>query len=55
MNDMFENLKEIKKQLKKDVAENKNIKVQIIDKQKKLQDDFFQYMQSAGIKKISQQ
>ena len=50
MNDMFENLKNIKTQLKQE--ENKKKDNKEVDKQKKLQDEFISFMKNTGVKKL---
>lgn len=51
MNDMFDNLKNIKSKLKQE--ENKKKESAKTDKQKKLQDEFVAFMKNTGIKKLS--
>ncbi len=51
MNDMFDNLKDIKTKLKQEEIEKKESKK--VDKQKKLQDEFVAFMKNTGVKKLS--
>lgn len=51
MNDMFENLKNLKSQIKEDEAKKEKEKKQ--DKQKKLEYEFVSFMKDTGVKKIS--
>lgn len=51
MNDMFENLKEIKTKLKQDEGKKKDESKK--EKQKKLQDEFNSFMKNSGVKKLS--
>lgn len=51
MNDMFDNLKDIKTKLKQEEIEKRESKK--VDKQKKLQDEFVAFMKNTGVKKLS--